>query len=483
MSTINIKGGHSINEANAASFESFSGLSVNVPTDIHHSGYAIACAEVDAGDIFSASTIRPFFVTQDFRLSRNLERPLWQENFPSTVINNTKYKVVTSTQTVTSSDGFLNLNAGDDVSNGTYCNFQTFKTFSLYENFVTYVNIKAKFSRPLTTNCVTEFGLGLASTNAAPTDAILWRVSGGTLNAVVNKGGFETISTNIHIPLSGVCYDYLLGISDDFVEFWVDDIIVARVVPPVATGSTSLSNALPFIMRNYNTGVVPSAIQFQIGQIDVLSGDYKANKDWATTMSTRGQNSIAFTDGQAAIVTGTTSANIVNNSATTISVLNNISAGYTTIGGEFATIASAGTETDLIVFGYLNPEETSTRAGKNFIIQNVYINLFTSKATMGANPTLFQWSLGVGGTSASLLEVDSVTGGTRAPRRIGLGCQSIAATAAAGSLANRPISFESPVPLLVEPGTYMHVILKMPLGDATASLVYRGNVTINGYFE
>lgn len=480
---IKIKSGHSIKEANANTFGSYSGLTVNTPTNVRESGYVIACAEVDAGDIFSASTIRPFYVTQDYRTNINLEKPLWQDNFPSSVINNTKYKLTTSAQTITSSGGFLNLNAGDSVSNGTYSVFQTFRTFSLYENFITYVNIKAKFSTTLQTNCVTEFGLGLVTTTAAPTDAIFWRVSAGTMSAVVNKGGLEIISYNIQTPSVDTVYDYLLAITDDDVEFWIDDIIVAKVKPPSTTGSTSLSNALPLTIRNYNTGTVPSAIQFNVGQIDVLCGDYKSNKNWATSMSTRGQNSIALTDGQAAIVTGTTSANIVNNSETTVSVLNNISAGYTTIGGEFATIASAGTETDLIVFAYLNPIATDSIPGKTLVIQNVYINLFTSGATMSTSNTLFQWSLGVGGTSESLLEVDSVTDGTRAPRRIGLGCQTISSTAAAGSMADRPIIFESRVPIIVEAGTYMHLILKMPIGNATASLVYRGNATINGYFE
>jgi hypothetical protein len=38
-------------------------------------------------------------------------------------------------------------------------------------------------------------------------------------------------------------------------------------------------------------------------------------------------------------------------------------------------------------------------------------------------------------------------------------------------------------PLVVEPGTYVHVILKMPVGSATASQVIRGLCGINSYFE
>ena len=38
-------------------------------------------------------------------------------------------------------------------------------------------------------------------------------------------------------------------------------------------------------------------------------------------------------------------------------------------------------------------------------------------------------------------------------------------------------------PLVVNAGEYLHVIVKMPLGTATASQVIRGVVGINGFFE
>lgn len=481
--SIEIKGGNSINEVNSVSYGNFSGLTVVTPSSLNDVGYAILCGEVDDGSIIGTKTIRPFYVTQDFRTSNNLEKPIWQDSFPSSVINNSKYKLTTSAQTITSSNGFLNLNDGGSVANGTYSVFQTFKTFSLYTNFATYVNIKGKFSNTLQTNCIIEFGLGLAATSTAPTDAIFWRVSGGTMNAVVSKGVLETVSSNIQTPDADVVYDYLLAITDEYVEFWIDDVIVAKVTPPSTTGTTSMSNAIPITIRNYNTGSVPSAIQFQVGQIDILCGDMKSNKNWATTMSMRGQNSISLTDGQNSILTGMTSANIVNNSSPNLVTLDNVNAGYTTLGGEFTTIASAGTETDLVVFAYLNPIATSDIPGKTLVIQNVYINTYTSGATMSTSSTLLQWSLGLGGTSVSLLEEDSVTLGTRATRRIGLGCQTLSSTAAAGSVFTQPIRFESNTPLSVEAGTYLHVILKIPIGNATASLIYRGNVTINGYFE
>jgi hypothetical protein len=38
-------------------------------------------------------------------------------------------------------------------------------------------------------------------------------------------------------------------------------------------------------------------------------------------------------------------------------------------------------------------------------------------------------------------------------------------------------------PLLVDGGRWIHVIVQVPVGTATASQVFRGDVSIAGYFE
>jgi hypothetical protein len=38
-------------------------------------------------------------------------------------------------------------------------------------------------------------------------------------------------------------------------------------------------------------------------------------------------------------------------------------------------------------------------------------------------------------------------------------------------------------PLVIDSGRWFHIILQIPDGAATASLVYRGTVTVNGFFE
>ena len=89
-----------------------------------------------------------------------------------------------------------------------------------------------------------------------------------------------------------------------------------------------------------------------------------------------------------------------------------------------------------------------------------------------------------GSTEVSLATTDSAVTSTRGPRRITLGCQTFAASAAAFTVANNPIKIDFKTPYMVEPSTYLHVFFKTPIAPTPASSQYfRGNITINGYFE
>jgi len=494
-----IKGGHSINELNVTSN---SGLTVNTPTVLSKSGYVILASEVDAGDVLGYKTIRPYYVTQDYRTLRNFERPIWQDVFNTTVLNSSKYRGTTTNQTIVLSGASLNLNGNFTTATGDFSIVQTHRTFSMLESGPTYINFKTRFPNSFQNNNVIEFGLATVTGSTTPTDGIFFRVSAGTLNAVVSYSGTETTAINVYTPTINQNDDYLLAVTDISAEFWVNDVIVASITPTATTiffssstvqlstagYATSASNALTLFMRNRNTGVVSSPVGVSFSSINVLLGDFKSNKDYRASFVTNGQSSIATPDGQPFLASGNTSANIINNTApNNINALDNTIAGYTTFGGDFSILSTGGSETDYVVFAYLNPVGTVAILGKTLVISNVYVNTFTSGATMATTGTTLQWTIGVGGTSVSLTEQDSVTGGTRSARRLGLGVQSIAPSVVSGTMADRMIMFEAPVslysPLMVEAGTYCHIILKIPVGIATSSLYYRGNIIINGYWE
>jgi hypothetical protein len=479
--SIVIKSGDSSDEVNV---DENNALFVNLPSDIETSGYIVSTIEADSGSIMGSKTIRPLLLSQDYRTVRNFEDIIWQDKFNYPVLNNNKYIVTTTNQTVTV-DTKLNLNAGNSVTSGDYSLVKTFRTFSLYGANPTYVNIEASFSTTLQSNSLIEFGLGIVLTAATITDGIFFRASGGTLYGVVNQGGYEMYSVNIHTPVANTVYDYLLGINMNSVEFWVNNVMVSRITPETFTGTTSLSNSLHLFLRNRNTGTVPSAIQLNVSQASVLFADCRDGRNWATTMIGNGWNSISAPDGQAvqANTSGTTTANIANSVAPNLVTLDNTNPGYAELGGQFFFSAYTGSEVDNILFAYLNPAGTATIGGRNLFIQGVSIDTFSSGATIGANSNLFQWYIGVGGTSVDLSTQDDLTSGTRASRKLGLGYQTMSATSIVGSMAQPRIAYEFISPLLVEPGTYCHIILKMPVADATANLVYRGLVMINGYFD
>lgn len=84
-------------------------------------------------------------------------------------------------------------------------------------------------------------------------------------------------------------------------------------------------------------------------------------------------------------------------------------------------------------------------------------------------------------TSGTTATVDSPPT-SYAPRRITLGTQGFILLAGIGTNAT-DISRIFPTPLVVDSGRYVHIILQIPVGTATGSQVFRGDVQINGYFE
>ena len=101
-------------------------------------------------------------------------------------------------------------------------------------------------------------------------------------------------------------------------------------------------------------------------------------------------------------------------------------------------------------------------------------------AAVATTATWLQWALGVGASAVSLATADAAA--TKSSARIALGNQVFPIAAAIGAQATR-IDVNLDAPLVVNATEFVHVILKMPLGTATASQIVRGVVGINAYFE
>lgn len=458
-------------------------VALNQDSDV--AGHACAAAESNPDGVGVGRRVRTMEVSPDFRLRIGMDSPLFKDNFSHAQYNTSKYKGVNTTATHVLSGGRMVLNSGNSVTASQGAQLSTWSYFRLGLSETLYFDVEAQVAQLLQTNNVVEFGWMLCTGVAAPTDGAFFRFNAsGACLGVVNIAGAETTvqleaTPGVNwVPAAVTMYHFLVAVHNDSTEFWIDDVLVGRIATPASVGAPTQAMSAPLCARLYNSGTVTTAQRLEIANWSVTAGDSNSNRLWPTVMAVMGNSSVNVPDGTAAGQT----ANYANSAAPASATLSNTAAGYTTLGGQWQFAAVAGAETDYALFAYLNPASTNAIPGKNLVARGVRIEAFNMGAAVATTATVLQWGLGVGSSGVSLVTADSATAGTRAPRRVALGVQSLPVGAAIGAAANT-IDINLDAPVVVEPGTYLHVILKMPVGTATASQIVRGTCFVNGYFE
>jgi hypothetical protein len=171
---------------------------------------------------------------------------------------------------------------------------------------------------------------------------------------------------------------------------------------------------------------------------------------------------------------GAQNANHANSTSPSSATLSNTAAGYTTLGGRWQFAAPAGASTDFALFAFQVP------ATHRLIIKGICISAVNTGAAVGATPTILDWALGIGSTAVSLATTDSAP--VFGPRRLPLGMQSFLASAAIG--AQSPDIYRTFEQGLVgAAGTFVHLILQVPVGASTASQVIRGDAMFDARFD
>lgn len=477
MSVI-LKGGDS---ADLASVDANNNLNVVTPSVMNETGYMVMVGESHDGGATGLpdAVRRAMRVTPDGRLRTGIDQVLWEDTFNHTIVDTSAYQCVTATATLALSGGYWVFNSGNSVASAAVSRVQTYRTFQLTASGTNEIVFRARFNVALQANSVVEIGLGFAATTATPTDGIYFKVNtSGALVGVVNINGTETTTTLAFTPLAGENNFYRIVQDQDQAEFYINGHLYGVIAIATTAAATSYSRALPILMRCYNAAVVSTAFRMEISDIAVIGRDLANNRLWSTCRAGMEQSSINNARGATAGFT----ANYANSAAPASATLSNTAAGYATLGGQFQFAAVVGAETDYALFGFQVTAPSAAAAGKNLVIRGIRIDTMNIGAAVATTATVLQWGLGVGSTAVSLATADSATAGTRAPRRLTLGVQSFAIGAAIGSVAN-PVDVNLDSPLYVAAGTFVHVILKMPVGTATASQIIRGTVMINGFWE
>lgn len=416
-------------------------------------------------------------VGQDGEQLISLDNIIMWDQIDGVAVNTNLYNQSVSTMTLTQASNFINLNAGSSTTANAYAILSTIKSFGLIAGGVLEGRWSALTTNLPIANGTAEFGFGTVATNAAPTDGGFFRwASDGTFKLVINNNGTETSISAIvagvfgGAPSAAVIHDYKIILAQNVVLFAIDGAFAGQIATPATQAFTTGAGRLQAFARVYNSASTPaSAPLLQLGRFDVAQGRFYLNKPWAQTAVGMGRGFY-----QSPITAYGQTPNHANSTDPVSATLSNTAAGYTTLGGRFQFVAVAGAATDFALFAYQNT------TGYQLYIDRIGISAINLGAAVATTATVLDWSVGLNSSAVSLATADGA--GTWAPRRIPLGMQSFLVGAAIGTQAV-DLYRDFPTPLVVDSGRYLHTILEVPVGTATASQLIRGSVCFSGYTE
>ena len=494
--SIIIKSGASSNTANV---DSNNNLQTNLPTTETQAGFASIVSEKDGGDVTGSRLMVPIEGSEDYRLRVGMDQPQFQLSFEGSTIPQGHIQQNLSTMTAAQASGYLSLNSGNATASGNAANVVTYRTFSLYAAYTVYANMILREANETATNAISEWGFGYVSGTSAPTDGVFFRrASGGQLLAVISFGGSETTSviTTTNVPggdgtgtySATERNHYLIEYTHNVCNFWINDTLVASIPSPSTQPGPTSAWSQPLFARVYNSGVASAGRRVELGAITVELADMNSGKPWSHAMAGSG-------NGAYQIPPGSTSGGTVSRAAAangypasgTVKTTTGWGTGLTTpgtseLGGRWISpaMSTLANETDYPIFSYLNTKGTSTIPGKNLYVTSIRVGETIATAAASTNTMMLIFAVGVGSTAASTATADGAA--TVGPRIGVLGSCFFTATAAVGD--TKPgfeCSFSSP--LVVPPGTYLHLIVRT-VGTVTSNtLTVHGSFLVNGYFE
>ena len=440
-------------------------LRCNLPTTKSQAGYVrLEGADND-----------PVKVTATGYPAVSIENLEFFDTIDGSAVNTSLWNQSASTMTITQANSFVNLNPANSTTANAYAILYSIQSFYVTSCLPLHFHLSLQASAwNLPTNTVQEFGWGSVTTNAAPTDGVFVRAIAGSTYLIINNNGSEN-STAFTLPTAAATSEYVLDIYASMARLYQDGVKIAEVVAPTSLPAATNNNRQPVFFRVYNTASVPaSSPTLKLGQISIQQRNANFNKPYADKLIGFGRGAY-----QSPLTTFSQTTNHTNSTSPTSATLSNTAAGYTTLGGRYQFAAVVGAATDYALFGYQVP------AGYQMYVSGVRISSCVTGAVITTTSTTLDWGIGVNSSAVSLATADGA--GTWAPRRIPLGMQGYTLAAPTGPA---PVGYCAPditvnfnSPIVVDGGRYFHVILQIPVGSATASQVFRGDVFVNAYFE
>jgi len=475
-------------DSNVLSVNSNSEVKIAFNQNKTKAGLIALAAKVGDTQAVDEQICREFDITDDYALRSSIDQLLFYDNFVSTAINTGTWRQATSTYTITQGNGYCTLNSAASNAANVGALISSYKYMPLYGSTTLYVQFQLRATGVTQGLKVIEFGLALVSNaTSIVSDGIMFRFgSHGDLRGIRIHNGVEFPTDPINYPiLDGEVHQYVIAISMDGVDFFIDGVYVGRLENTNLLDSPTQAGSLPVSARVNvigGTATIDLPPRVDIFQVQVWSSGNNFARTFGEQMSLMGQN---CNNGCTGFGTLGTLSNMSNSFAPTSATLSNTaapSAGYTgtSLGGEFQFAALGSANTDFIIFGYTVPAAAVASQPRTLVITDLWITTVNTGAAVATTPTVIVWSLGYGSTSISLATSDGAA--TKAPRRVPIGIQSFLVGDAIGKVRDT-IRIQFTTPIVVYTGQVLHVVAKMPVSTATASQVIRGMVGLNGFWE
>jgi hypothetical protein len=457
---------------------------VITPITADSAGFVCIASEVDSGAVLGSRQIKELESTEDYRLRVASDIPVFNLSFEGTVVARAHISQTDTTMTAAQASGYFGINSGNATASGNACVVRTYRTFPQFGTFQTYGEFWAREANEDATNAVTEWGFGYATGVATPTDGVFFRrIAGGELRAVMNFGGSETAEA-ITTPAGYVataCNHYVVSVHQDTCEWWINDVLVRRITVPTSQALPASSSELPIFARVYNSGIASAGRRIEIGYISASVCSAMNTKPWSHVMAGSGGGAYQIQPGT---TSGQTTTFSVGSAPAAATFTASTAPATNSLGGLWTSPAAAsmpaGSENDYPIFAYVNPAGTATLPGKTLYVTGVRIGETVVTTVLGATYTQLLWGVGCGSTATSLATTDGAA--TVGPRRIAVGSQVFAATAAVGTAAAGIALDLSDGPMVVPAGTVFHVTLRL-IGNTAAAGALRGSVAVIGYYE
>ena len=425
-----------------------------------------------------------------------IAKPLFNTQFLGSTVPVDRFAFTSSTWSATVQSSVLAINPTGDLTASAYTQGRTYRVFPVWGESSTCVEFVLSFSGaddPTTGSMY--WGIGTPPSGNGPHtggDGLFFGINTAngvpTLNAYVNSGTNATITSSTLRTGARLTNEnflnhrYRIEVRRGEALFQIDDDApIAIRIPALQFALPFYSDTAPIAFGVIGGGAPVIARQLNIASVTAYQRAYNASRPPGVIAGGQHNHISSYPPG---FPFGGSTTNWPNTTYPGAVTPVNTAPAFSTPGGLYAINATAGSETDLQLFAFQNPDSTNVQQAKNLMITGVRIGeMYVTGVAVGATDHIFQWALAWGDVSGNLANPDSQVTGTGV-RRIPLGSTRMPAASAVNFMAaGLPVFDFSAAPICVGALQRAVVLVKQSTGTATASLVFRGMVGLYGYWE